>query len=104
VLTLRNYSYSSETIKHLIYKRPKYIKRARTNCQSEKYFYFCAAYSVLIHVSDSLPVDLHGIALRNKYFIISKGKIMINQYETVFIATPVLSDAQFKEVVANSAG
>jgi small subunit ribosomal protein S6 len=25
---------------------------------------------------------------------------MINQYETVFIATPVLSDAQFKEVVS----
>jgi small subunit ribosomal protein S6 len=25
---------------------------------------------------------------------------MMNQYETVFIATPVLSDAQFKEVVA----
>jgi small subunit ribosomal protein S6 len=25
---------------------------------------------------------------------------MLNQYETVFIATPVLSDAQFKEVVA----
>lgn len=24
---------------------------------------------------------------------------MLNQYETVFIATPVLSDAQFKEVV-----
>lgn len=25
---------------------------------------------------------------------------MLNQYESVFIATPVLSDAQFKEVVA----
>jgi small subunit ribosomal protein S6 len=25
---------------------------------------------------------------------------MVNQYETVFIATPVLSDAQFKEVVS----
>ncbi|MDA3928633.1 MAG: 30S ribosomal protein S6 [Prolixibacteraceae bacterium] len=25
---------------------------------------------------------------------------MLNQYETVFIATPVLSDVQFKEVVA----
>jgi small subunit ribosomal protein S6 len=29
---------------------------------------------------------------------------MINQYETVFIATPVLSDAQFKEVVAKFGG
>jgi small subunit ribosomal protein S6 len=29
---------------------------------------------------------------------------MLNQYETVFIATPVLSDAQFKEVVAKFSG
>jgi small subunit ribosomal protein S6 len=29
---------------------------------------------------------------------------MLNQYETVFIATPVLSDAQMKEVVAKFAG
>jgi small subunit ribosomal protein S6 len=29
---------------------------------------------------------------------------MLNQYETVFIATPVLSDAQFKEVVSKFSG
>jgi len=29
---------------------------------------------------------------------------MFNQYETVFIATPVLSDAQFKEVVSKFSG
>ena len=29
---------------------------------------------------------------------------MSNQYETVFIATPVLSDAQFKEVVEKFSG
>ena len=29
---------------------------------------------------------------------------MLNQYETVFIATPVLSDAQFSEVVAKFSG
>jgi len=29
---------------------------------------------------------------------------MLNQYETVFIATPVLSDAQIKEVVAKFSG
>jgi small subunit ribosomal protein S6 len=29
---------------------------------------------------------------------------MLNQYETVFIATPVLSDAQFKEVVSKFNG
>jgi small subunit ribosomal protein S6 len=29
---------------------------------------------------------------------------MLNQYETVFIATPVLSDAQFKEAVAKFSG
>lgn len=29
---------------------------------------------------------------------------MLNQYETVFIATPVLSDAQFKEVVEKFSG
>jgi small subunit ribosomal protein S6 len=29
---------------------------------------------------------------------------MLNQYETVFIATPVLSDAQFKEVVTKFSG
>jgi small subunit ribosomal protein S6 len=29
---------------------------------------------------------------------------MINQYETVFIATPVLSDVQIKEVVAKFGG
>lgn len=29
---------------------------------------------------------------------------MLNQYETVFIATPVLSDAQIKELVAKFSG
>lgn len=34
-----------------------------------------------------------------------KGKCsMLNQYETVFIATPVLSEAQFKEVVSKFSG
>ncbi|MBQ9652660.1 MAG: 30S ribosomal protein S6 [Bacteroidales bacterium] len=33
-------------------------------------------------------------------FINKKQQTMVNQYETVFIATPVLSDAQMKEAVA----
>jgi small subunit ribosomal protein S6 len=42
---------------------------------------------------------------RNNYINFKKGKSsMLNQYETVFIATPVLSDAQFKEVVAKFSG
>lgn len=32
-------------------------------------------------------------------FIIKKSIIMLNQYETVFIATPVLSENQMKEAV-----
>jgi small subunit ribosomal protein S6 len=33
-------------------------------------------------------------------FLITKIKNMLNQYETVFIATPVLSESQMKEAVA----
>ncbi len=54
-----------------------------------------------IHVTDYLPVDYAGREERiinNLTF--KKGKrSMLNQYESVFIATPVLSDAQFKELV-----
>ena len=35
---------------------------------------------------------------------LTTNNIMIKQYETVFIATPVLSDAQMKEAVAKYTG
>jgi small subunit ribosomal protein S6 len=42
---------------------------------------------------------------RYNFINFKKGKSsMLNQYETVFIATPVLSDAQFKEVVSKFSG
>lgn len=64
--------------------------------RTKKLCYLCNGAFSFVLFANSENINIFAPRNKNKYFII------MNNYETVFILTPVLSDAQVEEAVKNS--
>ena len=70
---------------------PKYLTYPFIECKSTKNIWLLHKKTVLLH-----RISKYEVYVFYKFYLTSR----MNQYETVFILTPVLSDEQMKETVA----